>query len=159
MDGHPAPVDRTLAQGTPWRLAEHLEGREPWLPELDRWLHAHYPHGKFRGPIFTSETAGDYLVWSLPEEMPVFAYAHVHLLTWEHWQQVAAVRNGTVHWRTVLDHHRINLLVVEAELNKRLRGLLYQDKEWQVIYDEYEDPQVYDFRCRLLVAVRKTPLR
>jgi hypothetical protein len=162
VDRHPAPLERSVSAGTAWPLAFQLQGKHekkvPWSAELDRWLHQHYPEGKFRGPLFTSETAGDYLVWALPEEMPVFVYAHVHLFSWEHWQQVAAVRRGTKYWRAVLDHHKINLLVVEPELNLRLRELLYQDHDWQVLYDETDDARIVDYRCRLLVAVRRQPL-
>lgn len=162
LDGRPAPLQRSVAEGTAWRLACQLRetaGTEkPWLPELDAWLKRNYDGGNFRGCVFTTETSGDYLVFALPEQMPVFMYAHVHLCPASHWQQVAAVRTGSPHWRKVLDRHKINLLVMEPELNERLRQLLYQDPDWQVVYDETDNAAIVDPRSRLLIAVRKKPL-
>ncbi len=163
IDGQPAPLERSVSAGTAWPLAFQLQGvgrdDKPWLPELDQWLQTHYPEGKFRGMIFTSETAGDYLVWALPRNMPVFAYCHVHLFTPEHWQLVKIVRAGAPAWRQVLDRNKINMVVVEPDTNRRLRDLLYQDPDWQILHDETDDPGVVDPRTWLLIAVRKTPLR
>jgi hypothetical protein len=162
FSGSPTPLRRSLSEGTPWQLALQLQGERrtepPWQQRLDGWLSQHYANATYKGAIFTSETSGDYLLWSLPESAPVFMYTHVHLISVEHWAQVATVRFGAKDWRKVLDHQKINLLVVEAELNPRLRALLYQNKEWQVILDETGSSK-HDSRCRLLLAVRKQPLR
>jgi hypothetical protein len=162
ISGHPSPLQRGVSEGTPWRLALDLQQdaarKEPWSPALNTWLAKHYPQGRFQGAVFTSETMGDYLVWALPEDMPVFIYAHVHLFTKEHWQRCAAVRYGTEHWAKVLDAYHINLIVVEAELNQNLRKQLAASSEWQIIVDESENSSKMDKRCRLLIAVRKQPM-
>src|SRR5262249_14284207 len=155
--------ERSVSTGTPWELALQLQGErrtdQPWQQQLDRWLAQHYRDATFRGPVFTSETAGDYLLWALPEGAPVFMYTHVHLFPTEHWAQVVAVRFGTADWRRVLDRQKINLVVVEAELNPRLRALLHHDKDWQVLLDETGNSAKRDYRCRLLIAVRRQPLQ
>jgi hypothetical protein len=161
VSGSPAPLERSLSSGTPWELALQLQGErrtdQAWQQQLDLWLAHHYRDASFRGPIFTSETSGDYLLWALPESAPVFIYTHVHLFPAEHWAEVVRVRFGTADWRQVLDRHRINLVVVEAELNPRLRALLQQDKEWQLLLDEADSTAKRDYRCRLLIAVRRQP--
>lgn len=163
LAGQPTPLERSLSSGTPWQLALELQGRPAgdtaWSPELQTWLHKHYAQGRYQGRLFTTETSGDYLLWSLPEDNTVFMYSHVHLFPPEHWQLVAAVRYGSPHWRKVLDHFKINVVVVEAELNARLAQLLHEDAQWLVVRDETGDRSKYDYRCRLLVAVRKQPLR
>ncbi len=163
VSGQPSSLARSVSNGTPWKLGLELKNdpalKEAYLPELDQWLEKHYEEGRFQGSLFTSETMGDYLVWALPKDMPVFIYAHVHLFTKEHWARCAAVRSGSEHWDDVLDNYHINLVVVEAELNQTLRENLHESADWQVLLDEAEDQTKVDKRCRLLVAVRKEPLR
>src|SRR5262249_26768552 len=77
--GTPRGADAVVSPGTPWRLALELsagpvdEGK--WLPELRSVLRAQYPHGRFRGAIFSSEAQGDFLVWSLPGGMPALMFS------------------------------------------------------------------------------------
>ncbi len=163
ISGHPTKIENSVSDGTPWQLVTQLTqakpDAEPWSPELQTWLKKYYPEGKFKGPIFTSETSGDYLVYALPKEMPVFMYAHVHLVTKEHWTQCRAVRFGSKHWKAVLDYHGINLVVVEAELNAPLRKRLQESSDWKILIDQTGDGSIPDPRCRLLVAYRKQPIR
>jgi hypothetical protein len=157
--GQPAPLEETLTIATPWPLTHqlrHPDAEERGLPELRRHL-AHYPGGRFQGCVFASETLGDLFVWDLAPQVPVFVYSHVHLFPPEHWRRVAAVRQGTQHWRLVLDHYRVNLVVVEPNFNARLCDLLRQDKEWKVVLDESGDPKRRDPRQQLFVAVRVRP--
>jgi hypothetical protein len=159
--GEPAPRDRALFNGTPWQLAEQL--RDPTaapphaVPGLAEALARSYPNGRFTGGVFASETEGDYLLWALVPETPVFMYTHVHLMTPEAWRLCQLVKFGTPAWREVLDAARMNLVVVEAEMYPRLGELLHEDPAWQVLLDETGDPSKPDSRARLLVALRREP--
>jgi hypothetical protein len=157
----PAPRERALFNGTPWQIAEQL--RDPaasppnGVPGLGEALARSYPHGRFTGGVFASETQGDYLLWALAPETPVFMYTHVHLMTPQAWQLCRMVKFGTPGWREVLDAARMNLVVVEPEMYPRLAELLHEDLGWQVLLDETGDPSKPDSRARLLVALRKEP--
>jgi hypothetical protein len=159
--GEPAPRERALYNGTPWQVAEQL--RDPTavpphgVPRLAEALARSYPQGRFTGGVFTSETQGDYLLWALAPQTPVFMYTHVHLMTSDGWQLCRAVKFGTPAWRQILDAARMNLVVVEAEMYPRLAELLHDDPDWQVLLDETGDPSKHDSRARLLVALRKAP--
>jgi hypothetical protein len=157
--GSPGPLARILYAGTPWRVAEQL--RDPQaeaLPALRRELARHYPGGRFAGVVFASETQGDYLVWALPPEVPVFLYTHVHLFPPEVWAQCAVVKVAAPAWRAVLDHHYVNLVVMEPDMYPDLRTRLLADRDWEVVLDETGLQEKPDPRSRLLVALRKVPL-
>jgi hypothetical protein len=159
LNGHPQPLERSLFYGTPWQLARQLQ--EPdyiWSAKLHDTFARTYPYRRFTGTIFASETLGDYFVWSLGPEPPVFIYTHIHLFSPGHWELCTRVRSGSADWRQILDRFRVNLLVVEAEQNARLCGLLRQDSDWQVILDETGATNKRDPRGRLFVAVRLQPL-
>jgi hypothetical protein len=101
--GKPAPLSRVIYKGTPWQLAAQLQGKPgpdgEELPALGEALTKHYPHGRYRGPIFASETQGDYLVWALAPQHGIFLYTHVHLFPNEVWQQCTEVKFGLPSWR------------------------------------------------------------
>lgn len=163
VSGEPAPQTRSLSQGTPWQIADVLEGKEvdsnKDLAKLSQWLSKNFPSsGRYAGRIFTSETSGDYILYSLPDDCPVFMYSHVHLFTKNYWDRFSAVRFGTPFCRKVLDHYKIDLIVVEAELNPKLRAKLYLDRDWEIVLDETGEKKITDYRNRLLVAIRKVPM-
>jgi hypothetical protein len=161
LTGRPWPLGRAVFYGTPWQLAAQLqrpgEPQKAWWPPLTEALRARGQSDGFRGTIFASETLGDYFLWARPADTTVFIYTHVHLFSANHWAECATVKHGLPGWREVLDRHGIDLVVVEPEFHARLRLLLYNDPDWQVVLDETGDPQRPDLRGRLFVAVRRAP--
>jgi hypothetical protein len=157
LEGSPRPLDRAVAEGTPWRVAEELRKAEgKYLPELAAWLREHYPSGKITDRIFTSETQGDYLLWALAPETRLFMYTHVHLFPPEVWQDCQKVKFGHPDWDKILKDHDVKVLLVEAELHPRLRQqLLAAPDRWRILLDETGNPRKSDPRSRLLIAVRK----
>jgi hypothetical protein len=130
----------------------------PSYETLAKNLRERYPNQRYAGCIFASETLGDYLLWQLSPEIPVFVYTHVHLFQLPHWREAKAVREGTNAWRDTLDRRRVNLVVVEPSLNPRLCEQLRRDPDWHVVLDEANLPVKRDPRNRLFVALRRTPL-
>jgi hypothetical protein len=161
FSGEPTPRGRALFNGTPWQVAEQL--RQPGavvpdgVPGLSEALARHYAGGRFTGGIFASETQGDYLVWALAPQTPVFMYTHVHLMTPEGWQLCRAVKRGSPAWRQILDAYGINLVVAEAEMYPVLCNLLHEDSAWVVLVDETGDPAKRDSRARIVIALRREP--
>jgi hypothetical protein len=162
LKGRPRPLERSITAGTPWQLAEQLKAptdtSDPWLPSLAQELREHYPDGRLTGCIFASESLGDYLIWSLPPDIPVSSYTHAHLFTPEYWQESLTVRSGGAGWGEILDRNHFNLIVVESDLHPQLRTALRRDPAWQILLDEKGDPSKRDERCRLLIALRTEPL-
>ena len=160
--GKPSGLERSLSQGTPWKLTLALKNDdakiEPRTPGLHSWLAKHYPDGRYQGNVFATETLGDYLVWDLPKESPVFVYAHVHMISPQHWNKVVKVRYGMKEWESILNESKINVIIVEAEQNPYLRKRLQDSSQWEILLDETGSTTIRDKRCRLLVAVRKEPI-
>jgi hypothetical protein len=159
-DRQPPPLDAIVSPGTPLNLVRQVEqaSSRP-LPLLTDWLSQHGKEG-FPGHLFASETQGDYLVWALPIGLAPEIYTHVHLFAPEHWRKVHDVKFAQGDWRKHLDDWKVNLLVFEAEIHPHLRRQLHADPEaWQVVLDEFADARKPDPRTRLMIVVRKQPLR
>jgi hypothetical protein len=160
--GTPRGNEDVASRGTPRRLALELsagpadEGR--WLPELRSVLRAQYPDGRFRGAIFASETQGDFLVWSLPEEMPVLMFTHAHVFTPEHWNACLDVKYADDDWAGFLDRHRTNLIVVEVASHPKLAEALRASPDWIVVRDEPPVVVARGVRVGQFIVLRKNPL-
>jgi hypothetical protein len=140
-NGEPRPLAQSLHAATPWQLAAQIKQE--------------YAEGRWHGAVFASETQGDYLLWALPAEIPVFAYTHVHLFSLEHWRKCQCVKAGAPGWRTILNRYHVHLVVIEAELHSGLRRQLRGAPDWNIVLDEAGVRAKTDVRSRLLVAVRK----
>jgi hypothetical protein len=162
LKGRPRPLAQSVVHGTPWRVAEQLrapaEAGPEWLPDLARALRQNYPDGRFTGTVFPSETLGDYLLWALPADQPVFIYTHVHLFTPEHWSDCLTVKFAEPGWRDILDRNAVNLIVVEPLIHPRLAASLRSDADWQIVLDESGLSGRVDPWGQSLVAVRKQPI-
>jgi hypothetical protein len=152
-----------VTPGTPWQLAAELtvqpEDQGKWLKPLGEFLKKGYPRGRFTGSIFASEAQGDYLLWALPPEYPVFFYTHVHLFTAEHWDEAQRVKEGAKGWKAILDRNGVNLIVVEPERAPQLRALLHKDPDWVVILDETGNTGKLRSIDRVLITLRKVPVQ
>jgi hypothetical protein len=153
-------VDHTVAPGTPWRLAFELTadpteaGR--WMPALHDALREHYPGGRYRGAIFSSETQGDFLIWALPPDLPALMFTHAHVFTPQHWEAGRNVKMPNPGWQDFLARHRTNLIVVETETHPELADKLRNDPEWIVVHDGPSAPT--SDREPVIIALRKQPL-
>ncbi len=162
LAGRPQRLDRAVSQATPWFLAQALKHSDAEkakiLPLLTEELQKSYAHGRYQGVILAREILGDYLVWSLPRDMPVLVYSHVHCFSEEVWQDYLRGTRGRLGWWEVLDRRRINLVLLDPELGPELALLLRQDAAWRVVLDETGDARKPDPRTRLFIAVRRQPL-
>jgi hypothetical protein len=157
--GAPRALHRAVHPATPVAVAAQLvEPEKAIVPGLDAWLRRQ-PGGRRVGPIFASETLGDYLLWALPPETPPLAYTHAHAVPVDHWQAVLAVKRGEGDWELHLNRWQANVVLVEAELHPQLRKQLHRAAErWQILIDEYGDAQKPNPKSRLLLAVRRAPV-
>ncbi len=157
--GQPRPLDRILGLGTPWQLADQLtrSNAKTYYPELANALND-YPDRRYHGAIFTTLTQGDYLLWSLPADVPVLMYSHVHLFSEKYFRNCIQVLTAEPGWRGALDREGVNMVVVEVEDHPQLTQALKADPEWKIVVDETGLSSKPDSRTRLLVAVRKVPL-
>jgi hypothetical protein len=160
IPGMPHGMDHTMHAGTPWRMSLELraesveQGR--WTPALRKALRDYYPGGKFQGAIFSSETQGDFLLWSLPPEFPVLMYTHAHVFPVEHWEACRHVKAANPGWREFLARHRANLVVFEVDSHAELAAAVRDDPEWLVVQDM---PQGWaGMKAHVLIALRKNPL-
>jgi hypothetical protein len=162
LSGSPQPLNQSLSQGTVWELARQLansqDSNRPWSPELAEVLRTTYPHRRFSGSIFTSETLGDYLTWALAPQLPISCYSHYHLFTQENWGENQRVLRGQSGWWDLLRQRQANLLVLEAEIYPQLCQLVREDPGWVVVRDEAGDPSKKTSYDRLFVAIRKKPI-
>src|SRR5581483_12349624 len=95
------------------------------------------------------ETMGDYLLWELRLDPPVypFCYTHVHLFTFDHWRECMFIKNAERGWQDILDREGIEFIVIEADQHSRLAGQVKAASDrWQVVTAE-----------PILVAKRKWP--
>src|SRR5206468_12083993 len=142
---------------TPWQFACQVAGHAvpdaPWLRALAAYQDRHAVEGRLPGVVFTSETLGDFLLWQLAPETPLFIYTHVHLFSPEHWQETLQVRSAGPAWRDILKHHRVNVLLIEADMHQQICAALRQEGGWRVLLDESGSPEKRDRRCRLFPAV------
>ena len=134
------------------------------MPELRSALREHYPDGRYRGAIFSSETQGDFLIWALPADLPVLMFTHAHVFGPEHWEACRDVKAGNPGWREFLARHRANLIVVEPDTHGELADQLRKDPEWVVVHDGPESPasgkaRVIVARAEEAAVVRSPPLR
>jgi hypothetical protein len=116
--------EKRVTEVTPWRIAEYLREQYAEDPSLSR-------------SIFTSETTGDYLFWSLRLEPPirVFCYTHVHLLKPVHWKECLQVKFADPGWDAVLDRHGVQFLIVEniPLYDPLVEAVEASKARWQVI--------------------------
>jgi hypothetical protein len=144
-----APLERSLHPGTP-RLLAQAAWRTPLITipkELTAALKANH------GPIFCSETLGDYLLFTSAGQPIV--YSHVQLFPAEHWQRCLLVKEGKEGWQRVLQSWNARILLVEVELHPQLCQQVRKDKEWLVLLDEAGSTQKRDPKARHFLAVHR----
>lgn len=147
----PAPLPYSLAKETPWEVALALEGNAPTgtrAARLQEEIGQAFEGRPFRGRIFTSETAGDFLIWRRPAPSGVLVYTHIHLFDMGHWSKCMRVKSAEPDWDDILDGWGVNLIVVEAGNHSDLCREVRRHSKWRAIGGPGP----------VFVAVRKAPL-
>jgi hypothetical protein len=80
-------------------------------------LHMH------QGRIFSRFEWGEYLSWSFTPDYKVFMDGRIEIYPDEVWNQYAAVTQGLPEWAKILDDHRVDALLLDADYHDRT-GLL-----------------------------------
>jgi len=106
-----------------------------------------------QGPIFCSERQGEYLLWSLPPNIPVMMYNHAQLFSVEYWSRCLTVKEGGEAWDMILQEYGAKWIVVETYYHARLCSQVREHPRWKVVLDE-ENVQQLPPDARLFVAVR-----
>jgi hypothetical protein len=158
----PRALAAAVPAETPWRVALQLRAnsavRQGIMPPLAARLRESYPDSRFTGVILTTETTGDFLLWMLPAEWPVFIYDELTCFPAKHWQECQAIYNARADWWELLDRRRINLIVVEHERAGKLAAALHEDSDWEILPDGV-DARGQGTSGPLLVAIRRKPIR
>lgn len=159
--GKPRPIAKALHRGTPSDIAAALKGEQPADParvkDLIDTVRA-LPGGRYVGPIFCSESPGEFLLWSMPADTPAMMFNHAQLFVPKYWADCLAVKQGDPGWKAILDRARAGVVVVETDYHERLCAALRVDPDWVVVVDESQLP-ARDADARLLVAVRRAAKR
>jgi len=155
LTGRPRPLSATLPADTPWRVALQLRelpnSQRRWLPALADRLSQSYPDGRFKGVIFATTTTGDFLVWALRGDWPVFMFSEIQYFGMSTWQDYLAVRKPESDWWEILDRREVNLIVLDRRADAELAAALAKDAAWEIVEGEASPG------TGLLVAVRKVP--
>jgi hypothetical protein len=86
------------------------------------------------GVVFHPHEWGDYLLWSGPQPMQVFANSQPFSLPREVWSDYLTMINGHLEWDTLLDRYGVNLIVLDDERHHLLIHQLGQSETWQRTY-------------------------
>jgi len=155
--GRPRAVATALHRGTPYDIAATLNGQPPAdsgrVAKLVEAVHE-LPGGRLTGPIFASESQGEYLLWALPADRPVMMYNHAQLFEPGYWSQCMTVKQAGAGWSAILDRYQAQAVVVEIDYQPQLCDALRQHPGWGVVVDESDTPG-RNADSRLFVALRK----
>jgi len=153
-----------LHPATPFGLSEALDGRpagERFAPLVQALKQLNTDSAL--GPIFTSESLGEFLYWrGSPGTVPMI-FTHAHLFPPEYWDAAMQAKSGRPGWWEFLDRYGVNIVAVEAlQPNRQPLSLvleLAESPDWNVVIDERGRTDIRDPKARIFVAVRKHPLK
>jgi hypothetical protein len=124
----PRPIEEQVTAITPVELVQPLRD----------WI------GDREVRVFTTYLWCDYLLWKLPPSARLFWYTHYEAFKEErlrHLNRILAMRPAPNDWRTLLDHYRLDVLVLSDEApGRELFAHFLHGKEpgWRVIYTNAE---------------------
>jgi hypothetical protein len=156
--GRPRSFASALYSATPYGVAQVLRGENAESSGRARLLlralqDAGMSEVPPQGPIFCSERQGEYLLWSLPPNIPVMMYNHAQLFSVEYWSRCLTVKEGGEAWDMILQEYGAKWIVVETYYHARLCSQVREHPRWKVVLDE-ENVQQLPPDARLFVAVR-----
>lgn len=96
------------------------------------WLREHPPTGQ----LFNICEWGDYLLWAGPENVPVFATSHVHLIPREVWRDYMGIINVAAGWSESLDHYGVQTVIADKLGRGVLIAKLKDDQRWKRVYED-----------------------
>ena len=142
------PEEQQFAPMTPVALTRELESKMATMVPLR---------------VFDSGWWNDYLLWKLPQPARVYWYSHWNCFSAVHandGHRLMELRPPPNDWRTIVNRHRINALVLQAETPPKplFQHLLdeenipEEDREWRIICREDNGPAAG------VVAVRRVIL-
>ncbi len=125
-----APPTHALVTGT-WRQeAELVSGDTPvFLADEVQWR-------QLAGRLFAPMDWGDYLAWHTRGALRPVVNNSVHLITPPVWRDYRTVTEGRSAWRAVLDHYRIQYLVVSRERSPELLSAVLADQRSRILYQD-----------------------
>ena len=108
---------------TPWGIVQHLHklADENRLPS---------------GLAFHPHEWGDFLLWSGPQRMQVFATSQPHSLPSEVWSDYLSIINGAFEWESQLDRYGVNLVILDDAQHYKLIDQFAKSESWQRTYSD-----------------------
>lgn len=156
--GRPRPATAALHPATPESIAAVLKGETPADPDRVKALAGairKYYGGRYTGKVFASGRQGEYLLWALPDDVPVMLFNHVQCFAPEYWNECISLQSASPGWWEILDRRGPGVVILEPDQgHKELAAHLRADPRWEVVLDETDKP-ARDGYARLFVAVRK----
>jgi hypothetical protein len=107
-----------LESATPVRLGEELAR----LPRAHR--------------IFGNVSWGSYFIWRMRDDQKIFYDPRVHMYPETIMGDYFLITNGFGQWEELLDHHRIDTLVVSPEEQRLLIPLVRKSGKWKEVYKD-----------------------
>ena len=86
------------------------------------------------GLAFHPHEWGDFLLWSGPQQMKVFATSQPDSLPREVWTDYLAIINGSFDSEMLLDRYGVNIIILDDERHHLLIHHLGQNQAWQRTY-------------------------
>lgn len=100
---------------------------------LTRYLREHPPVGTVAAPQWW----GDWLVWAGPPDIQLLTTTNtVHVLPSQVWKDYMRIANAAPDFPRLLDRYRVNTLIVNKTLQKRLLEEVELLQGWSVVYED-----------------------
>ena len=126
-----APISRAVLGGKP-RPPEKLYSHD--TPRgVTKFLREHPPAGQIANPQWW----GDWLAWDGPAGLRVFMTTNaVHVAPPRVWNDYLAIARGLPGLENRLDRYRVNTVIVQKNLQKRLTQTMRRLPGWKVVYED-----------------------
>lgn len=118
LGGKPRPQEKFYSHNTPLGATQYLREHPP------------------QGLVFGPQWWGDWLAWDGPPGMKVFMTTNLHLAPHRVWRDYLHVMRGNTGWEKTLDRYRVNLMVVDKELQSALARRVRSASPWRVVYED-----------------------
>ncbi len=108
---------------TPWGIVQHLHKltNENRMPS---------------GQAFHPHEWGDFLLWSGPPQLKVFANSQPDQIPREVWSDYLSIINGTLDWESHLDRYGVNVVILDDEQHYKLIDQFAKSDLWQQTYSD-----------------------
>ncbi|MGE3316108.1 MAG: hypothetical protein AB7O26_13415 [Planctomycetaceae bacterium] len=124
------PAGMEMVTGRPQRLQDAVSTQTPI--GAAEFLRDHPATGR----IFNPMEWGDYLVWSGPEDLEIFANSHAHLIPPEIWRDYMRAIEGGAEALAILDRHNVEVVVTDPDRQGALIESLRASSKWKQSYED-----------------------